>query len=660
MRKLAFAVLFIMLAAIKYVSGEMLTEDSIVQDILFPAGSSLQYDNGGALIIAVPSNDIEIQGIVCGKGGTITFYETGQLKFASLRKEQEIQGILCANNYNGVCYDGKGVSLYSSGRIRRAILAKDQVINGMRFLKNCEIAFDESGKVEEAVQGKPLEYGKITFGNDDKIFFDGDGNPCRVVLGNDEVIGGNKYPKRTEVCLDKEGKITQVMLSIDQEIQGILCAAPSKIYFYESGKIKVVEFIRAQEINGIWQKDNSRLELYESGIPRTMVLDRRQVIQGDSYDKGTLIRFYDTGKPKLIVLEEDKVIRDLPCAKGSIPFYESGNIKSMILSDDHIIGGIPCKKGSSVLFFKSGKLQSATISKDIAIQDESFKEGMTVVFDESGMLDRDVVNVQKGRGEYDFAEICYFDPKFVGNDKIVYLAEVNESRMAGYGMSSVKMAIIEKNIENAKEDVLYTIDCSDDKTVKTIAYIDKKNFQTSAESGVAFVEPGYHIDTPESMNIIRVDLKRKILSLVPRQGVDYRISPEGHAVIFIGKGTDINDIYKAKTIYMGIVDGQVAEALYESDDEILDICWIKKNIIAVLCVNRKEDQYIDIIDISKRELTGTIEGSQEVVEFISDHFGESISDDGRLGTREKGGDIILTDMKTEESRVIKKGLRWPK
>ncbi|MCK4947720.1 MAG: hypothetical protein KAS46_05030 [Candidatus Aureabacteria bacterium] len=559
--------------------------------------------------------DTTVQGITFSKGIKVSFYKSGKLEEAILAQDQEIQGIPCAK--------GHRVYFYESGKLKRATLVQDLEIQGINFIKGAKIWLDEFGELNSVTLSQDLEIQGIKFPKGCSINLDGYGKLRLVHLGSSLEIQNIPCAKG-DVSFYESGKLKSAKLSQDQEIQGIPCAA-SNVFFYESEKVKIARLAQDQEIQGIKFVKGKHVRLYESGKLKETKLAQDQEVQGIKFIKGTSMRFYESGKIKYARLGQDREIQGIPCARGDISFYESGKLETAELSQDQEIQGIKFVKGSRISFDKLGKL------------------GQTILL------------AQKYLKKYDNVAIDYRSPKFLENDKILFLTMVKCHSDWDSNRLLSKIEITEMNIENLKEKILFKLEQENNENFWEMFDFHGFNFDVDTKGNYCILEPNLNFKRPETLKLIIIKLKSKEQTTITRRGIKYRISPNGKLLIYGGMGSCAYDFLKKKTIYLTDIMGKAREIIYETQDIIRNWCWVDNDNILIHSQAKESNFCIKFINIHTKEITNVIKNKDSIDSVIA-RYVAPCSFDGKFTIKGHWeGDLILTNLKSLEDRVLKRG-----
>lgn len=617
MKKFIFIVTIFVISFLNIARAEILEKDTTIQGITFSKGIKGSFYKSGKLEEAILSQDQEIQGIPCAKGHQVYFYESGKLKRATLVQDLEIQGVPCAQN--------RWLSFYESGRLRQVRLAQDLEIQGINFIKGAEIWLDEFGELNTVTLSQDQEIQGIKFTKGSRINLDGTGKLKFVDLGSSQEIQNIPCAK-SDVSFYESGKLKSAKLSQDQEIQGIPCARRDKVSFYESGKVKIARLAQDQEIQGIKFVKRNHVRLYESGKLKETKLDQDQEVQGIKFIKGTYMRFYESGKIKYARLGQDQEIQGIPCARGDVSFYESG------------------------------KLETAKLSQDQKIQGTKFVKGDRISFDKLEKLGQAILLAQKYLKKYNNVAIEYRSPKFLENNKILFLTIVKCHSDWGSNRPLRKIEITEINIESLKEKILFKFEQIKDEKIWEMFDPSDFKFDVDTKGNYCILEPNLNFEIPASLKLIIINLKSKEQTTITRRGIKYRISPNGNLLIYGGMGSCGYDFSKKKTIYLTDIMGKTREAVYETQDVIQSWRWIDNDNILIHAQTKGSRTYIKFINIHTKETTNVIKHKDSIKSTITKYVIGSPSFNNKFiikGTLE--GDLILINLGSLEEKPLKRG-----
>lgn len=520
-------------------------------------------------------------------------------------------------------------AIFLSQRTIAEILDNDTTIQGIVFPKGTEVQFYNSGKFRYIKLPQDQEIQGIKFVEGNYLHFYESGKPKSAQLTQDHKIKGVKFIKGTGINFDESGDPCSVVLSQDQEIQGIKFIKGSDISFYESGKLSRAKLAQDQEIQGI------------------------KVTKGKY--TGNNLRFYETGKLKSVRLIEPAEIQGLKFAKGTdIVFYESGKIRYANLLEDQDIQGMKLMKGTYLNFYESGKLEAAVLAENKEIQGIKFAKETRISFDGSGKLRDSILLAQQYLKEYENVTIEYFYPKFLENNDILFLKVI--SCWTGWGSRPPlkKITINKMSLNDLKEKILFELEQKDSEAAWKLFDSHEFDFDVDAKGNRCILEPAMNFEMPESLKIAIINLKTKEQSSITRRGVKYRISPNGQYLIY-------GDMERKATIYLTDIEGKARNVIYEAQDTIQDLCWLDNDTIAVYAETDKSGRYIKVINIRTKEVINFIKGKDSIDSFIAQHISASPAMNKEIAVGGAyDGDLMLIDLKTKETKVLKRGFRGSK
>ncbi|MBU4488267.1 MAG: hypothetical protein KKI13_04290 [Candidatus Omnitrophica bacterium] len=570
----------------------ILAGDQKIQGILFNDGTEVCLSEEGRLLVVVLAQEQEIQQIPCAKGSQIHLSGTGKLEGAVLAKEQVIQGILCAK---------APIELYESGKLKKARLAQDQEIQGIRFIAGSDMSFTESGALENAKLVQAQEIQGIKFIKGSRINFDDSGKILLSNLERSPDIQGIICEKGS-IELYESGKLKSGRLLRDQNVQGVQFPRGTGIHLLESGELMSVWLGQDYEKDGIKFARGNSLSFYKSGKISSGVLSGDQIVQNIPCAKGA-ITLTEAGKLTYALLSQDAKIDGILCAKNNKLFlYESGKLKQATLAQNQDIQDIPCAKGE-VEFYESGKLKNCILAQDKELQGVRCFKDSKISLSDSGKLDSDTLTVQKYLKEYDNVTIKFSVPKFLENNRIACLKTINCWNIWGKKASLKEIKIVEINLKDPQEKILFQI--APKAGTDRWEFDDFPRFDINPKGQICILEPALDFSNPEAMKITIINLTSKETSTITRRGTNYRISPNGKFMIYGDVGNSSNNYSDKKTLYLTDIRGTSREAVYETQDSILSFCWINEETIAVYC-DSKEGPYVKFVDTQTKGILDSI------------------------------------------------------
>ena len=108
-----------------------------------------------------------------------------------------------------------------------------------------------------------------------------------------------------------------------------------------------------------------------------------------------------------------------------------------------------------------------------------------------------------------------------------------------------------------------------------------------------------------------------------------------------------------KTIYLTDLEGKAREAIYETQDMILNFCWIDNDSIAIYGGLKEKEftfvEYVKFIDIHTKEMTDYIVSQYpKGLILVSPDKNAILLDDNKLFVKKGNKNLVLLDFKNKD------------
>ena len=131
----------------------ILGEDTVINNILAPKGSSVRRFDSGKIKKLTTKNPITIYGVKFKANQSLEFDKNGILEFHLSMKENEDAPVIKVNDYELTRTKFKSnIKVYPSGKLKYGILAKKHVINGQEIPDYTLISLSEDGKLLKSIK----------------------------------------------------------------------------------------------------------------------------------------------------------------------------------------------------------------------------------------------------------------------------------------------------------------------------------------------------------------------------------------------------------------------------------------------------------------------------------------------------------------------------